>query len=72
MHHALYRVSGALSSSDEFARNYGLPLSSMDYLIVFHVVFGKSVPDISLNAVSNLEDAEGRWLKPVYPRDILR
>ena len=34
--------------------------------------FGKSVSDISLTAVSNLEYAEWHWLKPVYPGDTLR
>ncbi len=41
-------------------------------LIAFHVVFGKTVPDISLNAVANLGYAEARWLRPVYPGDTLR
>ena len=39
----------------------------LDDLLVFHTVFGKTVPDISLNAVANLGYAEGRFLKPVYP-----
>ena len=39
----------------------------IDDLIVFHTVFGKTVPDISLNAVANLGYADGRWLKPVWP-----
>ncbi|HEX8026809.1 MAG TPA: MaoC family dehydratase, partial [Vicinamibacterales bacterium] len=39
--------------------------------LVFHVVFGKTVPDISLNAVANLGYAEGQFLKPVYPGDTL-
>ena len=43
------------------------PASPLDDLLVFHTVFGKSVPDISLNAVANLGYAEGRFLKPVYP-----
>ena len=41
-------------------------------LLVFHMVFGKSVPDISLNAVANLGDAECHFLLPVYPGDTLR
>lgn len=44
----------------------------MDDLIAFHTVFGKTVPDISLNAVANLGYAEGRWLRPVWPGDTLR
>jgi len=34
-------------------------------------VFGKTVPDISLNAVANLGYADCRFLKPVYPGDTL-
>ncbi|MBL4929818.1 MaoC family dehydratase [Fuscibacter oryzae] len=72
LYHALYPARGALYSSDEFARASGLPASPLDDLIAFHVVFGKTVPDISLNAVANLGYAEGRWLAPVYPGDTLR
>ncbi len=72
LYHALYPARGALYSSDEFARACGLPASPLDDLIVFHVVFGKSVPDISLNAVANLGYAEARWLAPVWPGDTLR
>ncbi|HEV2561459.1 MAG TPA: MaoC family dehydratase [Rhizomicrobium sp.] len=64
---ALYGSRFALQSADEFAGKLGLPCSPLDDLLVFHVVFGKTVPDISLNAVANLGYAEGRFLKPVYP-----
>ena len=56
-------------SSDEVARAAGLARSPIDPLLVFHMVFGKSVPDISLNAVANLGYADGRFLVPVYPGD---
>jgi 2-methylfumaryl-CoA hydratase len=49
-----------------------LAASPLDDLMAFHVVFGKTVPDISLNAVANLGYAEGRWLRPVWPGDTLR
>jgi 2-methylfumaryl-CoA hydratase len=68
---ALYPSRFALQSSDEFARSCGLPASPLDDLAAFHVVFGKTVPDISLNAVANLGYAEGRFLRPVYPGDTL-
>ncbi|SFP32764.1 MaoC family dehydratase [Tranquillimonas alkanivorans] len=71
LYHALYPARGALHSSDAFARSCGLPAAPVDDLIVFHTVFGKSVPDISLNAVANLGYAEGRWLRPVWPGDTL-
>lgn len=68
---ALYGPRFALFSSDEFARKSGLAAAPVDPLVAFHVVFGKTVPDISLNAVANLGYAEGRFLAPVYPGDTL-
>ncbi|NNE80748.1 MAG: MaoC family dehydratase [Silicimonas sp.] len=70
LYHALYPARHALYSSDRFAASCGLS-GPLDDLIVFHTVFGKTVPDISLNAVANLGYGEGRWLKPVYPGDTL-
>ena len=72
LYHALYPARHALYSSDEFARASGLPSAPLDDLAAFHVVFGKTVPDVSLNALANLGYAEGRWLLPVYPGDTLR
>ncbi|WP_040672184.1 MaoC family dehydratase [Rhodobacter ferrooxidans] len=72
LYHALYPARHALYSSDAFAQSCGLPASPLDDLAAFHTVFGKTVPDISLNAVANLGYAEGRWLLPVYPGDTLR
>jgi len=68
---ALYPTRFALHSSDAFARACGLPRSPLDEMAAFHIVFGKTVPDISLNAVANLGYAEGRFLRPVYPGDTL-
>jgi len=56
-----------VQSSDPFAKSIGYPRSPIDDLLVFHVVFGKTVPDVSLNAVANLGYADCRFLKPVYP-----
>ena len=72
LYHALYPARFALYSADTFAESCGLPQSPLDDLIAFHTVFGKTVPDVSLNAVANLGYAEGRWLKPVWPGDTLR
>jgi len=69
---ALYLNPFALTSSDAFARQCGLPQAPTDTLSVFHIVFGKSVPDISRNAVANLGYAECRFLRPVYSGDDLR
>jgi 2-methylfumaryl-CoA hydratase len=68
---ALYGSRFALQSGDAFAKHLGFHKSPIDDLLVFHTVFGKSVPDISLNAVANLGYAEGRFIKPVYPGETL-
>ena len=72
LYHALYPARHALYSSDVFAQSCGLASAPLDDLIAFHVVFGKTVPDVSLNAVANLGYAEGRWHAPVYAGDTLR
>lgn len=68
---ALYGARFAVQSSDMFARTLGYPRAPIDDLLVFHTVFGKTVPDISLNAVANLGYADCRFLAPVYPGDTL-
>jgi 2-methylfumaryl-CoA hydratase len=68
---ALYGSRFAVQSADTFARAIGYPSAPIDDLLVFHIVFGKTVPDISLNAVANLGYAECRFLKPVYAGDTL-
>lgn len=68
---ALYGTRFAVQSSDAFARSIGLGRAPVDDLLVFHVVFGKTVPDVSLNAVANLGYAECRFLAPVHPGDTL-
>jgi len=64
---ALYGSRFAVQSSDVFARALGFAAAPLDDWLVFHLVFGKTVPDISLNAVANLGYADGRFLKPVPP-----
>ena len=68
----LFGARFAVQSSVEFARSLGYPTAPIDDLLTFHIVFGKTVPDISLNAVANLGYANCRFLVPVYPGDTLR
>jgi 2-methylfumaryl-CoA hydratase len=68
---ALYPSRFALQSSDTFARMCGLPGAPLDTLLGFHVAFGKTVPDVSLNAVANLGYADCRFLRPLRPGDDL-
>src|SRR3984893_14004784 len=68
---SLYGTRFAVQSSDLFARAIGYPRAPVDDFLVFHIVFGKTVPDISLNAIANLGYANCRFLAPVYPGDTL-
>ena len=68
---SLYGSRFPIESSHTFAKNVGYKNSPIDDLLTFHIVFGKTVPDISLNAIANLGYAEGRFHQPVYPNDTL-
>ncbi len=71
LYSALYGSRFAVQSADTFARAVGYASAPIDDLLAFHVVFGKSVPDVSVNAVANLGYADGRFLRAVYPGDTL-
>jgi 2-methylfumaryl-CoA hydratase len=72
---ALYQaITGSrnpLHCSEPFAQSLGHPSTPVDDLLVFHIAFGKTVPDISYNAVANLGYAECRFVQPVYVGDTL-
>lgn len=72
---ALYlALTGArhpLASSALVAHALGYPKRPLDELLAFHIAFGKTVADISLNAVANLGYADVRFLAPVYVGDTL-
>ncbi len=61
-----------LHCSSEFATSLGYKRETINDLLVFHMVFGKTVNDVSLNAVANLGYAGVRFLEPVYPGDTVR
>ena len=71
LYRALTGSRHALYSAETFAKANGFPSLPVDPLLAFHVVFGKTVPDISLNAVANLGYADGKFLKDIYPGDTL-
>lgn len=68
---ALYGPRFALTSGATFAASMGMERMPLDPLIVFHTVFGKTVPEVSLNAVANLGYAACRFTAPVFPGDTL-
>jgi 2-methylfumaryl-CoA hydratase len=61
-----------LHCAEPFARSLGAAQAPIDDFLLFHMVFGKTVPDVSLNAVANLGYAAGRFLQPAYPGDTVR
>jgi 2-methylfumaryl-CoA hydratase len=69
---ALYGTRFALHSSNEFAKNLALRESPIDDFLLFNIAFGKTVPDISLNALANLGYADCKFLKLVYPGDTIK
>ncbi|MBK8867774.1 MAG: MaoC family dehydratase [Dermatophilaceae bacterium] len=71
LYQALYGSRFAVTSGETFARGLGMERMPLDSMLVFHVVFGKTVPDVSLNAVANLGYAAGVFGAPVYPGDTL-
>ena len=68
---ALYGARQPLFCSEPFAQSLGLATTPVDDLLAFHIAFGKTVPDISVNAVANLGYADVRFLQPVFIGDTL-
>src|SRR5262245_45621456 len=60
-----------LSSSTEFARSLGFMRECAHDLLGFHVVFGKTVGDVSQNAVANLGYARVLFHRPIHPADTI-
>ena len=71
LYNGLFGPRFAVQSSDVFAKAIGYPRAPIDDLLVFHIVFGKTVPDVSLNAVANLGYAGCCFRQPVYPGDTI-
>jgi 2-methylfumaryl-CoA hydratase len=71
LYSAIFGPHFAVQSADSFATAIGYPKSPVDDLLAFHIVFGKTVADVSLNAIANLGYADCRFLKAVYPGDTL-
>jgi 2-methylfumaryl-CoA hydratase len=69
---ALTGARHILPSARPVAHALGYPDRPLDDLLAFHLAFGKTVNDVSLNAVANLGYADVRFLRPVFPGDTLR
>ena len=62
----------SLHSGECLAKEFGYNRRPLDDLLMFHMTFGKSVQDISLNAIANLGYAEVKFPYPVYVGDTVR
>ena len=60
-----------LNYSAEFSRKLGLKKIPIDDILLFHIVFGRTVPDLSLNAIANLGYAGVKFHKPAFVGDTL-
>ena len=61
----------AINYSNQFSKDLGLQGTLVDDILVFHLVFGRTVPDLSLNAIANLGYADVRFLSSVFVGDTL-
>jgi 2-methylfumaryl-CoA hydratase len=68
---ALTGARAIVHSSEPVAKALGHAARPLDDLLVFNIAFGKTVPDISYNAVANLGYADLRFLAPVYAGDTI-
>jgi len=68
---ALTGERNPLHCSEPFAQSLGYKTTPIDNLLAFHIAFGKTVPDISVNAVANLGYADARFIQPVFVGDTL-
>lgn len=69
---ALTGARHLLQSSRPAAWALGYRDRPADDLLVFNIAFGKTVPDISFNAIANLGYADARFCAPCYCGDTLR
>lgn len=68
---ALTGERNPLHCSEPFAQSLGYKAVPIDDLLAFHIAFGKTVPDISVNAIANLGYADVQFIQPVYHGDTL-
>ncbi len=68
---ALTGSRNPLHCSEPFAQSLGYKTTPVDDLLAFHIAFGKTVPDISVNAVANLGYADVCFTQPVFVGDTL-
>jgi len=71
LHLALTGSRFPLHCASPVAQACGFKSVPLDNLLVFHIAFGKTVNDISLNAIANLGYAEVKFEQPCFADDSL-
>ena len=61
----------AINYSNQFSQSLGFRKVPIDDILLFHLVFGRTVPDLSLNAIANLGYADVKFHKPAFVGDTL-
>ena len=68
---ALYGSQFAVNSSDTMAMSIGFEAAPIDDILVFHMVFSKTIPEVSLYATANLGYSNCIFGTPIYPGDTI-
>ena len=68
---ALTGARQVLHSANPVAHAMGYQNRTIDDLLAFHIALGKTVPDISINAIANLGYAQVQFVRPIYAGDTI-
>ena len=68
---ALTGARQVIHSAQPVAHAIGYKNRTIDDLLAFHVALGKTVPDISINAIANLGYAQVKFVRPIYAGDTI-
>ena len=68
---ALTGARQVLHSAQPVAHAMGYKNRTIDDLLAFHMALGKTVPDISINAIANLGYAQVQFVRPIYAGDTI-
>ena len=68
---ALTGARQILHSAQPVAHAMGYRGRTIDDLLAFHIALGKTVPDISINAIANLGYAQVQFVRPIYAGDTI-
>lgn len=68
---ALTGARQVLHSAQPVAHAIGYQNRTIDDLLAFHIALGKTVPDISINAIANLGYAQVQFVRPIYAGDTI-